>query len=131
LCAGCGEEEDLAQRLPEPQRPVADREHRGAHAAQGAVTQQVRPRLARLPVAGIQCYQLFAPVGAHPKQDQHARLGLIQANLQVHSISPHVHVIAPGQVAARQVPRDVLITAWPGAPWLLERLLGGPAQATG
>ena len=33
--------------------------------------------------------------------------------------------------AARQVPRDVLITAWPGAPWLLERLLGGPAQATG
>jgi uncharacterized membrane protein YkvA (DUF1232 family) len=33
--------------------------------------------------------------------------------------------------AARQVPRDVLIAAWPGAPWLLERLLGGPAQATG
>jgi hypothetical protein len=33
--------------------------------------------------------------------------------------------------AAQQVPRDVLIAAWPGAPWLLERLLGGPAPATG
>jgi hypothetical protein len=33
--------------------------------------------------------------------------------------------------AARQVPRDVLIAAWPGEPWLLERLLGGPAPATG
>jgi uncharacterized membrane protein YkvA (DUF1232 family) len=33
--------------------------------------------------------------------------------------------------AARQVPREVLVAAWPGAPWLLERLLGGPAPATG
>jgi uncharacterized membrane protein YkvA (DUF1232 family) len=32
--------------------------------------------------------------------------------------------------AARQVPRDVLIAAWPGEAWLLERLLGGPASAT-
>jgi hypothetical protein len=27
--------------------------------------------------------------------------------------------------------RDVLVAAWPGAPWLLERLLGGPAPAIG
>jgi uncharacterized membrane protein YkvA (DUF1232 family) len=33
--------------------------------------------------------------------------------------------------AARQVPRDVLIAAWPGERRLLERLLGGPAPATG
>jgi uncharacterized membrane protein YkvA (DUF1232 family) len=26
--------------------------------------------------------------------------------------------------AARQVPRQVLLDAWPGDPWLLERLLG-------
>ena len=31
--------------------------------------------------------------------------------------------------AARQVPREVLVAAWPGAPRLLERLLGGPAPA--
>jgi uncharacterized membrane protein YkvA (DUF1232 family) len=33
--------------------------------------------------------------------------------------------------AARQVPRDILVDAWPGEPRLLERLLGGPAPATG
>jgi uncharacterized membrane protein YkvA (DUF1232 family) len=33
--------------------------------------------------------------------------------------------------AARQVPRDVLVAAWPGEPRLLERLLGGRAPATG
>ena len=33
--------------------------------------------------------------------------------------------------AARQVPREVLVAAWPGEPRLLERLLGGSAPATG
>ena len=32
--------------------------------------------------------------------------------------------------SARQVPHDVLVAAWPGEPWLLERLLGSPASAT-
>jgi uncharacterized membrane protein YkvA (DUF1232 family) len=30
--------------------------------------------------------------------------------------------------AARQVPREVLVAAWPGEPRLLERLLGRPGQ---
>ena len=33
--------------------------------------------------------------------------------------------------AARQVPREVLVAAWPGDPRLLERLVGGRAPATG
>jgi uncharacterized membrane protein YkvA (DUF1232 family) len=33
--------------------------------------------------------------------------------------------------AARQVPREVLVAAWPGEPRLLERLVGSPAPATG
>ena len=33
--------------------------------------------------------------------------------------------------AARQVPREVLVAAWPGEPRLLERLLGGPGPVTG
>ena len=45
---GPGLREHLAGGLPEAQRPVADRERRGAHAAAGAVAQQVRPRLGRL-----------------------------------------------------------------------------------
>jgi uncharacterized membrane protein YkvA (DUF1232 family) len=32
--------------------------------------------------------------------------------------------------AARRVPRQMLLEAWPGDPWLLERLLGTPAPAT-
>jgi uncharacterized membrane protein YkvA (DUF1232 family) len=32
--------------------------------------------------------------------------------------------------AARQVPREVLAAAWPGAPRLLERLLGSPDPAS-
>ena len=32
--------------------------------------------------------------------------------------------------AARRVPRDVLVAAWPGEPRILERLLGGPAPTT-
>jgi uncharacterized membrane protein YkvA (DUF1232 family) len=31
--------------------------------------------------------------------------------------------------AARQVPRDVFVAAWPGESWLLERLLGRPTPA--
>jgi len=30
--------------------------------------------------------------------------------------------------AGRQVPRDILLTAWPGEPRLMERLLGRPRQ---
>jgi uncharacterized membrane protein YkvA (DUF1232 family) len=33
--------------------------------------------------------------------------------------------------AARQVPREVLVAAWPGEPRLLERLLGRSVTATG
>ena len=32
--------------------------------------------------------------------------------------------------AARRVPRDVLVAAWPGEPRILERPLGGPAPTT-
>jgi uncharacterized membrane protein YkvA (DUF1232 family) len=33
--------------------------------------------------------------------------------------------------AARRVPRQMLLEAWPGDPWLLERLLGTPAPSHG
>ncbi len=33
--------------------------------------------------------------------------------------------------AARQIPREVLVAAWPGEPRMLERLLGGRASAYG
>jgi hypothetical protein len=46
-----GPGEDLAQPVPEAQRPIADGQHRGTHPAAGAVAQQVRPRFRGLAVA--------------------------------------------------------------------------------
>jgi uncharacterized membrane protein YkvA (DUF1232 family) len=40
-------------------------------------------------------------------------------------------VVLALRYAARQVPREVLVAAWPGEPRVLERLLGGRAPATG
>jgi len=40
-----------------------------------------------------------------------------------------VVVVAPAlRYAARRVPREVLVEAWPGEPRLLERLIGAPAS---
>jgi len=62
--AGLGEH--LAQRRPEPQRPVADREHRSPHAAAAGIAQQARPGLGRLAVPVSEGDQLLLPVGADP-----------------------------------------------------------------
>jgi hypothetical protein len=43
------------QRLPEPQRAVADRQHRGGHATPAARPQQIGPRLGRLPETIGEC----------------------------------------------------------------------------
>ncbi len=67
-----GGREHLAQRTPEPQRTVPDREHGSAHAASGAVAQQVRPRLGALAVAVGQRDQLLAAVRAHPDEHEQA-----------------------------------------------------------
>ena len=91
--------EHLAQRLPEAQGAVAHGEHRGAHPPPGGIAQQVGPRLSGLPVAGVHGYQLLAPVGAHAHEHQDARLRLLQAHLEVHTVGPHVDEVGPGQVA--------------------------------
>jgi hypothetical protein len=72
---------------------------RGAHSATRAVAQQIRPRFRRLAIALVQGYQLFAAIDLDPDQHQHARLGLVQADLQMHAVGPHVD-----EVGRRQVP---------------------------
>jgi hypothetical protein len=91
LLPGLGEH--FAQRAPEPERPVADREHRGAHPAAGGITQQVRPRLGRFPIAVGERDELLAAVGADPDQHQQAQLVLFQANVDVDTVSPQVDVV--------------------------------------
>jgi len=97
LLAGRGEH--LAQRAPEPECAVADREHRGPHPAPGAVTQQVRPGLGGLPVAIAQGDQLLTPVRAHPDQHEQAQFVLFKADVDVDAVRPQVDEVHSGQIA--------------------------------
>jgi uncharacterized membrane protein YkvA (DUF1232 family) len=76
-----------------------------------------------------------------PRVPRRARVAIIIAGLWVASpvdlIPEFIPVIGPLddivvvalalRYAGRQVPRDVLMSAWPGDPRLLERLLGRPS----
>lgn len=80
-----------------------------------------------------------------PRVPRRARVAIVFAGLWVASpidlIPEFVPVIGPLddivvvalclRYAGRQVPREVLMSAWPGEPRLLERLLGPPAVHIG
>ena len=94
-----GLREHLAQRAPESERPVPGGQHRGAHAATAAITQQIGPRLGGLAVTVGERYQLLAAVGAHPDHHQQAQLLVVEAHVDMDAVSPQVH-----EVHTRQVP---------------------------
>lgn len=100
LLAGSGE--DLGQGLPEAQSSVADCEDRGAHATASTVAQQVGPRLARLAVAVLERDQFLGAVGADPDEHQDAGFGLLQADVEVDAVGPHVHVVDFRQIAVHE-----------------------------
>jgi hypothetical protein len=77
-----GGREDLAQRGPQPQRPVTHHDHRGANAPATAVPQQLRPGIGRLPLAVGDRHQLLGAVGAHPHQHQAAQPAVLQPQLK-------------------------------------------------
>jgi hypothetical protein len=91
LLAGLGEH--LAHRLPEPQRSVADGQHRGGHPAPAATPQQVGPRLCRLPVSVSERDEFLAAVGPDRDHHQQAELLLLEANLEVNSVDPQIDVV--------------------------------------
>lgn len=77
-----------------------------------------------------------------PRIPRRAKIAVLIAGLWVASpidlIPEFIPVIGPLddivvvavclRYAARQVPRDILLAAWPGEPRLIERLLGEPRQ---
>jgi hypothetical protein len=95
LLAGGGEH--LTQRLPEPQRAVADGQDRGTHAAALAVAQQVGPRLTGLAEPVGQGDQLLGAIDPDADHDQQAHLVLLEADLEVDPVDPQVHVVGLGQ----------------------------------
>jgi uncharacterized membrane protein YkvA (DUF1232 family) len=90
------------------------------------------------------CLTLARRLRADPRVPWQAKAAVILAGLWVLSpvdllpeflpvIGPLDDVVVVAlalRYAARRVPRDVLLEAWPGDPRLLERLLGTPAPAT-
>ena len=89
------------------------------------------------------CVTTVRRLRTHPQVPRRARIAIIIAGIWVASpidlIPEFIPVIGPLddivvvalalRYAARQVPREVLMAAWPGEPRLLERLLG-PARET-
>jgi uncharacterized membrane protein YkvA (DUF1232 family) len=89
------------------------------------------------------CVTLVRRLRADPRVPWQAKAAVILAGLWVLSpvdllpeflpvIGPLDDVVVVAlalRFAARRVPRDVLLEAWPGEPRLLERLLGSPGAA--
>jgi site-specific DNA recombinase len=83
----------LTDRLPEPQRPVADGQARLDLQATGLHVQQLPPGLLALPVAVGHGDQLLLPLGGRPHQDQDALAAPLQADVEVHAVGPDVDVV--------------------------------------
>jgi len=102
----------------------------------------------RLPPGSLRDLAAFIPdcvtavrrLRKDPRVPRRARIAIVVAGIWVASpidlIPEFIPVIGPLddivvvalalRYAGRQVPRDVLMAAWPGDPRLLERLLGPP-----
>jgi uncharacterized membrane protein YkvA (DUF1232 family) len=88
------------------------------------------------------CVTLVRRLRADPRVPWQAKAAVIVAGLWVLSpidlLPEFLPVIGPLDdvvvvalallFAARRVPREVLLEAWPGEPQLLERLIGSPAR---
>ena len=92
LNAGLGE--DIPQRAPEAQSPVADRKLRSPHAALFEVAQKSGPRLLGLAVAVLHCDELFGAVEPRPEHDQAAQSPVgAESHAGVYAVHPHVDVV--------------------------------------
>jgi uncharacterized membrane protein YkvA (DUF1232 family) len=91
------------------------------------------------------CVTTARRLRGHPRVPRRARVALVAAVLWVLSpidlipdfvpvigaLDDVVGVVLLLRYAARSIPRDVLLDAWPAERRLLDRLLGAPAAAVG
>src|SRR6266571_9213894 len=91
LLAGLGVH--LALRGPEARRAVADSHHRCTHPAALEAAQDLGPRLLGLAVPVADRDEFLAPVSANPDQNQAAEAVLLEPDVEVHPVGPHVHVV--------------------------------------
>jgi hypothetical protein len=91
---------DLAQRLPEAEVAVADRElGTDLEPAVTQIDQQLAPGLLTLPVAIGEPDQLLAAPLVGTDHDQDALALLVEPSVEVHAVDPEVDVALAGEVA--------------------------------
>ena len=99
LLAGLGPH--VAQRRPEPQRPVAHGDHRGAACPAACRSRSRSAQLVgRLPVAVGDGDQLLGAVQADAHDDQAAQPVLLEADVEVHPVDP-ARTRSPGRPGDR------------------------------
>src|SRR5262249_34398266 len=95
---------DLPHRLPEPQRPIADRQLRlDRQPPRLHVQEQFLPRLLALALPVLDGNQLLLAVRRGAHQDQDALPAPFQADVEVHAVGPDVDVLLAGQRALAPV----------------------------
>src|SRR5262249_33817917 len=116
---------ELPYGLPEPQRPVADRQLRlDRQPACLHVQEQFLPRLLALALTVLNGDQFLLAVGRGPQQDQDALPAAFQADVEVHAVGPDVGIL----LASQRAFAPVLVLLFPDA---LESGDGGRRQPLG
>ena len=88
-----GAREDLFDRLPEPERAIADSDvRRNREPTLLDVDEQLTPALRTLAHPGLEADELLLALGCRADQHQHAFRGLFHPGLQVDPVGPYVHV---------------------------------------
>ena len=94
----------VADGRPEAKRPVAHGDDRWAHASALQVAEHGLPALGALAVAILDRDQLLRPVGSHVDHHQRAEAVVLQPDVEMHAIDPHVDVVAVGETTLLEGP---------------------------
>jgi len=94
-----GGRKHLTDGFPEPQCPVADGQDRGGHPTPATRAQQIGPRLGGLSIPVSEGDELLATIGTDPDHHQQAQFLLLEADLEVDPVDPHIDVVGARQIA--------------------------------
>ena len=94
----------VAHGRPEAQGAVADRPHWGPHAPALQVPQHRRPAVGALAVAVLQGHELLGPIGPYADDHQRTEPVVLEPDVEMDAVDPHIHVVAVGQVPLAEPP---------------------------
>ena len=89
---------------PEPQGPIANRDHGRLEPAALQPSQQLRPALGTFAVPVLERDELLRPVGARADDHQRAQAVVLQPDVEVNPVDPDIDVVPISQVALPELP---------------------------